>query len=250
MHKGIVSFSNKIYIKISKNTKIKRLEQFLYDISTIQYEDLKNLHEDKVKYYRNRIEFTYRKIIYKINLKITKKEFILSIYSKGPEFAIPFYISRNFDCEVTNYYSNIRAEIFGCYFVNSVEIKKISLDEDFWSREDLEDLSEDVIYELAKFSINKKKKSLLDDKYRLKQIFERHYIQSDDILKSARYFTKYTNLKTILGLDGTKVYYLDGDREILIFDENEFFNLKNIKNNEHIKSVSDRLSQKGSKKRS
>ena len=48
------------------------------------------------------------------------------------------------------------------------------------------------------------------------------FIKSDDILKSARYFTKYTNLKTILSLDGTKVYYLDGDREILIFDENEF----------------------------
>ena len=38
--------------------------------------------------------------------------------------------------------------------------------------------------------------------------------------------------------------------KILIFDENEFFNLKNNKDNEHIKSVSDRLSQKSSKKRS
>ena len=250
MHKDIVSFSNKIYIKISKNTKIKGLEQFLYDISTIQYEDLKNLHEDIVKYYRNSVEFTYRKIIYKINLEKTEKEFILSIYSTGPEFTIPFYINRNFDCEVTNYYSNIRAEIFGCYFVNSAKIKKISLDEDFWDRDDLEDLSEDEKYELAKSSINKKKKYLFDDKYRLKQIFQRHFIKSDNILKSARYFTKYTNLKTILSLDGTKVYYLDGDREILIFDENEFFNLKNNKNNEHIKSVPDRLSQKGSKKRS
>ena len=250
MHKDIVSFSNKIYIKISKNTKIKGLEQFLYDISTIQYEDLKNLNEDIVKYYRNRVEFTYRKIIYKINLERTEKEFILSIYSTGPKFAIPFYISRNFDCEVTNYYSNIRAEIFGCYFVNSLKIKKIFLDEDFWEREDIKDLSEDELYNLAKSQVDRKKKSIFHDKYRLKKIFENHYLKSDDILKSARYFTKYTNLKTIISLDGTKVYYIDGDREILIFDENKFFNLKNTKKNEHNRTTPNRLSQKSSKKRS
>lgn len=226
MHKDIVSFSNKIYINVSKNTKIKGLEEFLLNISTIHYEDLKNLCEDIVKYYKSRVEFTYRKIIYKINLEKTEDGFILYIYSTGPEFAIPFYISRLFDCEVINYYSNIRAEIFGCYFVNSVRSKKISLDEDFWEREDIKELSDDELYDLAKSHIDRKKKSLFNDKYRLKNIFINHYIKSDDILKSARYFTKYTNLKTIISLDGTKVYYLDGDREILIFDENKFFNLK------------------------